>query len=63
MIVTGRRWCDLLVYSRYGIHLERIMFDQQRWLQILCAAEYSFIYHIATVLVQSTLLVAKVNLT
>ena len=34
MIVTGRRWCDFLVYTRYGIHLERIMFEQQRWLQL-----------------------------
>ena len=39
MGVTGR-WCDLLVYTRHGIHLERIMFDQQKWLQILDAAEY-----------------------
>ena len=29
------------------------MFDQQRWLQILCEAEYSFINHIAPVLVHS----------
>ena len=53
MGVTGRRWCDFLVYTRYGIHLERITFDQQRWLQILCEAEYSFINHIAPVLVHS----------
>ena len=39
MGVTGR-WCDFLVYTRHGIHLEGIMFDQQRWLQILDAAEY-----------------------
>ena len=29
MGVTGRRWCEFLVYTRHGIHLERIMFDQQ----------------------------------
>ena len=40
MGVTGRRWCDVLVYTRHGIHLERIMFDQHKWLQILDAAEY-----------------------
>ena len=43
MGVTGRRWCDFLVYTRHGIHLERIMFDQQRLLQILYAAEYFLI--------------------
>ena len=51
--ITGRRWCDFLVYTRHSIHLVRIMFDQQRWLQILCAAEYYFINHIAPVLVHS----------
>ena len=39
---TGRRWYEFLVYTRHGIHLERIMFDQQRWLQILYAAEYFY---------------------
>ena len=53
MIVTGRRWCDFLVYTRYGIHLERIMFEQQRWLQFYVQAEYSFINQIAPVLVHS----------
>ena len=53
MGVTGRRWCDFLVYTRHGIHLERIMFDQQRWLQILSAAEYFFDNHIAPVLIHS----------
>ena len=53
MGVTGQRWCDFLIYTRHGIHLERIMFDQQRWLQILFAAEYFFINHIAPVLVHS----------
>lgn len=53
MGVTGRRWCDFLAYTRHGIHLERIMFDRQRWLQILYAAECFFINHMAPVLVHS----------
>lgn len=51
MGVTEERWCEFSVYTRHGIHLEKIMFDQQRWLQILDAAEYLFINHIAQVLV------------
>jgi len=53
MGVTGSRWCDFLVYTRCGVRLERIMFDQQRWLQILCVTEYFFINHIAPVLVHN----------
>ena len=53
MRVTGRRWCDILVYTHHGIHLERIMFDQQKWLQILSAAEYFFDNRIAPVLIHS----------
>ena len=51
MGVTGKRWCDFLVYTRHGVHLQRILFNQQRWLQILDAAEYFFHNHIAPELV------------
>ena len=52
MGVTGKRWCDFLVYTLHGVHLERIMFNQQGCrLQILDAAESSFNNHIAPELV------------
>ena len=44
MGVTGKRWCNFLVYTRDGVPL-------QRRLQILDAAEYFFHNHIAPELV------------
>ena len=52
MGVTGKRWCDFLVYTLDSVHLERIMFNQRGCrLQILDAAESSFNNHIAPELV------------
>ena len=49
--VSGKRWCDFLVDTCHGVHLERITFNQQWWLKILDAAEYFFNNHIAPELV------------
>ena len=51
--VTGRKWCDFFVYSRYGFHLERIHFDTDRWKSLKDGAEYFFRHHIAPYLIQN----------
>ena len=31
MGLTGAQWCDFIVYTRKGLSVERIMFDQDHW--------------------------------
>ena len=31
MGVTGAQWCDFMVYTRKGLTVERIKFDQDHW--------------------------------
>ena len=35
MAIGGREWCDFVVYTTKGIHIERIHFDNQYWEKIL----------------------------
>ena len=32
MAITGRNWCDFVVYTPYGISVERITFNESFWL-------------------------------
>jgi len=31
MAITERKWCHFFVYSKEGVHLEVINFDQEKW--------------------------------
>ena len=35
MAVTGKSYCDFFVYTQFGIHQERIIFDPIIWNKIL----------------------------
>ena len=45
MGVTQRKWCDFFVYSRHGYHLERIIFDEKKWKEMVQSVDY-FMYNI-----------------
>lgn len=47
MGVTGRKWDDFFVYTRHGFFLERILFQPNRWQELLQTAEYFFVHHVA----------------
>ena len=31
MDITGRKWCDFIIYTEKGINVEHIDFDQDFW--------------------------------
>ena len=31
MAVTGRSWCDFIIYTEKGLAVERILFDDELW--------------------------------
>ena len=35
MVVSGRKWCDFVVWTLQGISIERICFDEQLWCNML----------------------------
>ena len=35
MAITGRKWCDFVVYTEQGISVERISFDSEFWKDLL----------------------------
>ena len=45
MGLTGAQWCDFIVYTRKGLSVERIKFDQDHW-DTLCEklCDYYFKY-------------------
>ena len=44
--VTGRKWCDLFVYSKKGFHLQRIEFDKAYWFTLMMKLVYFFQYEV-----------------
>ena len=34
MGLTGTKWCDFVVYTKVGMNVERITFDQDHWQQL-----------------------------
>eukprot|EP00794_Sanderia_malayensis_P012122 gene12122-13374_t len=51
MGVTKLPWCDFFVYTRHGHYLERVLFDQERWIKLKDAADSFFTNFVATELI------------
>ena len=39
MAITGTKWCDFIVYTFKGLHIERIYFDDVFWSDVLLKLE------------------------
>ena len=51
MGLTGANWCDFVVYTKAGLHIERVRFDQEHWEQLrekLCERYFSHFLPIVT---------------
>ena len=31
MALTGAKWCDFIIYTKKGVSVQRIRFDEQFW--------------------------------
>lgn len=51
MAATGRLWCDFFVYTRHSVHLERIVFNENKWNDVLENAKFFFETYVAPELV------------
>ena len=52
MVVMGRKWCDLFIYTRHRYHQERIFYDEATWNIILLASVKFFFTYMAPALVK-----------
>ena len=34
MAITGAKWCDFIVYTNVGMHIQRIQFDSIYWSEL-----------------------------
>ena len=48
MAITGAKWCDYILYTIKGMHIERVLFNEQMWsASILPRVEHFYFNHFA----------------
>lgn len=52
MGVTGRKWCDFVIYTKEDIFVQRVSFDELCWEKLSIACQIFFRQHICPKLLQ-----------